>query len=562
MSLTFSLKFSSFLVLFDMFSTNLSLQSNTLDQLAPTPNAAFIEKVLKLTNAFRAQNGVAPLKLNDELNAAAQGHSQDMALQDFFSHTGKDGSQPWDRAKEIGYQARTMGENIAAGQRTAEAVVEGWKNSSGHRRNMLNPNYTELGVGYYFLENDTGRVNYNRYWTQLFGSGDLNPSSNLPAPAPTPKPEPIPTPIPTPTPDPTPTPTPMPTPNAAFIKEVLKLTNAFRAQNGVAPLKLNDELNAAAQGHSQDMALQDFFSHTGKDGSQPWDRAKEIGYQARTMGENIAAGQRTAEAVVEGWKNSSGHRRNMLNPNYTELGVGYYFLENDTGRVNYNRYWTQLFGSGDLNPSSNLPTPAPTPKPEPIPTPIPAPIPSPTPTPDPDDSPSVKLVKGTNGNDKLVGGAGSQIIKGLDGRDILKGGSGNDELIGDRGNDRLLGGRDDDILIGVNSTLANPGFGEVDRLWGNAGADTFVLGDTNGAYYNHGGTVMQGRGDYALIMDFNTSKDSIQLHGSADNYKLRGLGSHTGIFYGETGSNPNELIGIVKGISSGLELSGAEFSFA
>ena len=102
----------------------------------------------------------------------------------------------------------------------------------------------------------------------------------------------------------------------------------------------------------------------------------------------------------------------------------------------------------------------------------------------------------------------------------------------------------------------------MDRLWGNAGADTFVLGDANGAYYNHGGTLMQGIGDYALIMDFNASKDSIRLHGSADNYKLRGLGSHTGIFYGETGSNPNELIGIVNGISSGLELSGAEFSFA
>ena len=326
-------------------------------------------------------------------------------------------------------------------------------NHESAKQAIMNPSIKNRysGVGTAFLLPDDINGIQSLYGK---GKGSVKPLSGQLAPTPTP--DPTPTPMPTPTPIPNPTPTPMPTPNASFIKEVLKLTNAFRAQNGVAPLKLNDELNAAAQGHSQDMALQDFFSHTGKDGSQPWDRAKEIGYQARTMGENIAAGQRTPEAVVEGWKNSSGHRRNMLNPNYTELGVGYYFLENDTGKFNFKHYWTQLFGSGDLNPSSNLPTPAPTPKPEPIPTPIPAPTPSPTPTPDPDDSPSVKLVEGTNGNDKLVGGAGSQIIKGLGGRDILKGGSGNDKLIGGRGHDRLLGGGDDDILIGVDSTGTFP----------------------------------------------------------------------------------------------------------
>lgn len=150
------------------------------------------------------------------------------------------------------------------------------------------------------------------------------------------------------------TPTPAPTPTD-FVQQVLALTNQFRSQNGVAPLTLNLELNATALGHSQDMAQQDYFSHTGKDGSAPWDRAKEVGYEARTIGENIAAGYTTPEAVVEGWKNSPGHRANMLNPNFTELGVGYYDLANDTGSVNYNRYWTQVFGSGDLNPATNLP---------------------------------------------------------------------------------------------------------------------------------------------------------------------------------------------------------------
>ena len=267
--------------------------------------------------------------------------------------------------------------------------------------------------------------------------------------------------------------------------------------------------------------------------------------------------------------NHESGKQAIMNPSikhrYSGLGTAF-LLPDDINGIQ------SLYGKGkgsvkslsdQLVPTpAPTPTPVPSPKPDPIPTPVPAPIPSPIPAPDADDSPSIKLVEGTNGRDRLVGGAGSQIIKGLGGRDLLKGGSGNDELIGDRGHDSLRGEHDDDVLIGVNSTLVNPGFGEVDRLWGNAGADTFVLGDANGAYYNHGGTPMQGMGDYAFIMDFNASEDSIQLHGSADNYKLTGSGSYTRIFYGEIGSDPNELIGIVRGSSSGLELSGAEFSFA
>ena len=150
-----------------------------------------------------------------------------------------------------------------------------------------------------------------------------------------------------------------------FVDEVLRLTNEFRAQNGVGALTANDELDKTAQKYSQTMATDDFFSHTGKDNSTPWERAEEEGYKAQTMGENIAAGQRSPEQVVQGWINSPGHRKNLLNPSFTELGVGYYFLENDTGSVNYNTYWTQLFGSGDLLLDVSSPTKPEPPKPEP-----------------------------------------------------------------------------------------------------------------------------------------------------------------------------------------------------
>jgi len=147
----------------------------------PTGTADFVQQVLNLTNQFRAQNGLAPLRLNAELNAAALAHSKDMALKDYFSHTGKNGSSPGDRLKAVGYESQAWGENIAAGYSTPEQVVQGWINSPGHRANLLNRSYTELGVGYYNLANDTGSVNYNNYWTQDFGSGDRNPSSNVPA---------------------------------------------------------------------------------------------------------------------------------------------------------------------------------------------------------------------------------------------------------------------------------------------------------------------------------------------------------------------------------------------
>ena len=129
-----------------------------------------IERVLELTNAERTKAGLEPLKLNQQLADAADSHSDSMAEDDFFSHTGADGSNVGDRVQSNGYDYLALGENIAAGQQTAEEVVQGWMESPGHRANILNSDYTEIGIGYEYLENDTGTVNYNHYWTQVFGT--------------------------------------------------------------------------------------------------------------------------------------------------------------------------------------------------------------------------------------------------------------------------------------------------------------------------------------------------------------------------------------------------------
>lgn len=254
------------------------------------------------------------------------------------------------------------------------------------------------------------------------------------------------------------------TTNLAFINRVLELTNQFRAENGLTPLKLNNELNAAAQNHSKDMAVQDYFSHTGKDGSQAWDRAKLVGYEARAMGENIAAGYTTPEAVVEGWKNSPGHRANLLNPTYTELGVGYFYLQDDTGSVNYKHYWTQNFGSGDLNPASNLPSSSPSPTPS---------TPAPTPT------ENLTLI-GQNTNDRLTGGGGNDRLLGNAGADVLVGGAGNDTLNGGAGNDTMTGGAGADVFrFDSGRTFRSSDFG-LDRITDFAiGTDKIAIDQTS-----------------------------------------------------------------------------------
>jgi uncharacterized protein YkwD len=153
---------------------NLTLSAtpaSTLSQPASTvSNSSFIQRIVDLTNTHRQQAGLQPLRLNLKLTNSAQTHSEDMALRDFFNHTGLNGSSVRDRTLQQGYESSYVGENIAAGYSTPETVVQAWMDSEGHRANILNPKYQEIGIGYYYLANDTGNVNYKHYWTQDFGA--------------------------------------------------------------------------------------------------------------------------------------------------------------------------------------------------------------------------------------------------------------------------------------------------------------------------------------------------------------------------------------------------------
>ncbi len=121
---------------------------------------------------------------------------------------------------------------------------------------------------------------------------------------------------------------------SAYEKEVIRLVNDIRADNGLKPLATDAELCRVARVKSQDMKNNNYFSHQSPKYGSPFDMMQSFGISYRSAAENIAKGQQTPEAVVNAWMNSSGHRKNILSSSYTHIGVGY---------VASGNYWTQMF---------------------------------------------------------------------------------------------------------------------------------------------------------------------------------------------------------------------------
>jgi uncharacterized protein YkwD len=134
----------------------------------PADTSDFVGRVLELTNAERQKAGLAPLSLSPALEDAAQSYSEVLASSGCFDHTCGPVPDFADRDSQAGYTDWTdIGENIAAGYPTPEAVVASWMASPGHRANILSPQFTEIGVGM-----TAGGGVYGTYWTQEFGSRD------------------------------------------------------------------------------------------------------------------------------------------------------------------------------------------------------------------------------------------------------------------------------------------------------------------------------------------------------------------------------------------------------
>jgi uncharacterized protein YkwD len=127
---------------------------------------SYAQQVLTLVNQERANNGgLPPLTMHGACADCAFDHTWDMEDRNFFAHTNPDGQSPFDRMAAAGITYSAAGENIAAGYGTPAAVMAGWMASAGHRANILNPNFTEIGIG---VRISDGGAMYSDYWTQVF----------------------------------------------------------------------------------------------------------------------------------------------------------------------------------------------------------------------------------------------------------------------------------------------------------------------------------------------------------------------------------------------------------
>lgn len=150
-------------------SANVQAPVNKTATQAPVPSQsekaneaglnAYEQQVVDLTNKERAKYSLPPLKIDLALSKVAREKSRDMAVNHYFSHNSPTYGSPFEMMRKFGISYTAAGENIAKGQRTPQEVVTAWMNSEGHRANILNKNYTHIGVG--FEEN--GYI-----WTQQF----------------------------------------------------------------------------------------------------------------------------------------------------------------------------------------------------------------------------------------------------------------------------------------------------------------------------------------------------------------------------------------------------------
>lgn len=141
---------------------NINHGDSKVEQSAPSSEA---EAVLNLVNAERSKAGLKPLKMSEELRSIANLKARDMADKNYFDHTSPTYGSPFQMLQDFGVHYSAAGENIAAGQKTPEEVMNSWMNSSGHRANILNANFDTLGVGVY------QGGSFGIYWTQLFTGG-------------------------------------------------------------------------------------------------------------------------------------------------------------------------------------------------------------------------------------------------------------------------------------------------------------------------------------------------------------------------------------------------------
>ncbi|MDF1749430.1 MAG: CAP domain-containing protein [Alphaproteobacteria bacterium] len=262
-------------------------------------------RLIEVINRARAERNRGPLRYEPRLTQIARQMAQAIYQgQKLDSLT----SGLETLLKTKGYPYALYGGRYAINSDSAEKMVGDWLEEGGQQSILINPAASEIGVAYLNSEGSLVPDIAPSIWAVVIAA-PARPAA------------------------------------ADWAQEVLKLVNQFRASYELPPLKLNAFLNRAAMAQSRDMLARDFFSHTNPDNIGPGERATKAGYKWSLVLENIAAGQPTPRDAVNAWiASKEGPREAMLNPEVTELGIGYVFAPFDPGRITSLHYWSMTLG--------------------------------------------------------------------------------------------------------------------------------------------------------------------------------------------------------------------------
>ncbi|HEX9942839.1 MAG TPA: CAP domain-containing protein [Thermoanaerobaculia bacterium] len=266
------------------------------------------QELFRLLNAERQRAGAPPLRLSSALTRAAEDHAAEVARRGSLQRAG-DTEAMRERLQRVGYDAHAWTESLATSTGGPETVLRNWRRGDPETyRKAMASEVRDLGMG-------LGRLKGTPLYIFLFavpegdyfarGTSGVRDLDRVRA-------------------------------------EMLARVNEARKKAGVPPLRSNARLDQAAQRHAEDMLARNYFAHRSPEGKSVRERARAAGYDWRAIGENVAEGQFSVDEVMDTWLHSPGHRRNLLDPDFKELGVG--LALGRSGRT-YRAVWAQAFGA-------------------------------------------------------------------------------------------------------------------------------------------------------------------------------------------------------------------------
>lgn len=282
--------------------------------LSPASPEELRQGLLVRFNQERAATGAAPLRIVEPLNRVAQENAEEIHEKGGVVYDERSIPIIQRRLRTAGYEAHGWHQAFAAGPDDLPVLVDWVKEQYPETfQSLMDPDYQEMGIGISDLK---GTPLYTFFFAWRESESFARQTAGLSDPV-------------------------------KVRSEMLSRANVERAAAGLAPLALDERLNAAAQAHAEDMLLHSYYNHTSLEGSSPGGRVRKTGYNARRVGENIARGPVSVSEAMDNWMASPEHRRNLLHPGFTEMGAGVAVGKNSVG---YTVLWVQDFASPGPDP--------------------------------------------------------------------------------------------------------------------------------------------------------------------------------------------------------------------